>query len=219
MPQMLKASYERVAEAAEALRAEGKKVTATSVLKITGGSMTNVLEHLQAWKAENPAPVQVADIPSSVPQAMAAAYHAALQEREDAIRAAVADELSELRENNQGLKKQAKEAETELESCMAALENAQKELEAVRLSFEGERKAMNQVFEALRSELRGEARLLQQKAALAAIANERGQALKELAEARQPVDRGPADGRPVTQKKAPHPDKPVRKKNTPKPKA
>lgn len=159
---------EEVFEAANRLAAEGREVTALTLLdSLGGGSLTTIYKYLNAWNAERPAQTVASnnEIPDSVQAALASTWRAATQEAAKEVAAAKEKAAEEV----QQAQKQFTDALAVIEKLEAESEADGQQIEELKAQVSG-----------LESEL-GKAK--NESAALKAAADELRQQIKKLEEA------------------------------------
>lgn len=159
---------EEVFEAANRMAAEGREVTALTLLNaLGGGSLTTIYKHLNAWNAERPAPTVASnnEIPDSVQTAFASAWRAATQEAAKEVAAAKEKAAEEV----QQAQKQFTDALAVIEKLEAESEVDGQQIDELKAQVAG-----------LESEL---SKAKSESAALKAAADELRQQIKKLEEA------------------------------------
>jgi chromosome segregation ATPase len=128
---------EELFETANRLKAEGKEVTALSLLDaLGGGSLRTIYKHLEAWQKQSPAEVKIEanEIPAQVQAAFASAWRLAAQEagREvTAVKEKAAEEVSAALRNFHGALEAIGKLEKESEADAQELEEVKAKLAEV----------------------------------------------------------------------------------------
>lgn len=159
-------SEEEVFQAADALAAEGKEVSATALLTaLGGGSLTTIYKHLAEWRANRPAGstgVIPLEIPELVQGAFSAAWRAAVNEAGREI-AAVREKANE----------EVKSAQRQFQEALESIARLESEAEADGTKIE----MLTAKVEELESTLR---KTENERSGLAATVDQQGQRIKSL---------------------------------------
>ena len=178
-------------ETANRLEAEGKEVTALSLLNALGrGSLTTIYKHLENWKSAKPAKPAgaTADMPDRVKSAFAVAWREAAQEADrevHAVKEKAAEEVkAALRQFHGALEAIEKlERESEAESLVSeALKNQVSEQQAEIADLRRTGAGLKAAADELRQQVES------QKAELERQQADRDKAIKEAAELRGRAD-------------------------------
>lgn len=172
-------------ETANRLKAEGKEVTALSLLDaLGGGSLRTIYKHLEAWQKQAPAEVKIEanEIPPQVQAAFGSAWRMAAQEagREVlAVKEKASEEVNAALRQFHGALEEIGKLEKESEADAQELESVRSQLagmEAVAHQAEAEAVGHKAVIEQL------ERQLAKQESDLKAERSERDTAVREAAE-------------------------------------
>ncbi len=169
---------EELFEAANRLAAEGREVTALTLLNaLGGGSLTTIYKHLSAWEAQRPAvvPAGNSEIPPSVQAAFAGTWRAAQLE--------AAREIAAAKEKAQ---EEVQQAQKQFADAVAAIEKLEADSEADAQQIE-QLKARTVELESQMHELKTE------NASLRSVGDELRQQVQKL-EAMAKSDRADRDG-------------------------
>lgn len=183
---------DEVFETANRLAAEGKPVTANTLLDaLGGGSFTTIYKHLAAWQSERPAPAVTAsgEIPVAVQNAFASTWRVAAQEaaREvEAAKAKAAEEVQSVQNQFAGALQVIENLEKESEADAQQIESLKKEAEELQQrsnKLEADNAALRAADEEIRRQLdRQQSELDRLRSEIEKSRAERDHAMKEAAE-------------------------------------
>jgi chromosome segregation ATPase len=174
------------------LVAEGKPVTANSLLEaLGGGSFTTIYKHLAAWQLERPAPTSTisGEIPATVQNAFASTWKVAAQEaaREvEAAKAKAAEEVQVAQDQFAGALLAIEKLERENEEGEEQIEALKKEIAVLQQDsgkLESANAALKAADEEIRRQLDGQnSELDRLRKEIEKSRDERDNAMKEAAE-------------------------------------
>jgi DNA repair ATPase RecN len=185
-------TQEQVFDTADRLAAEGKEVTATTLLSaLGGGSLTTIYRHFTAWQESRPASSGVSapiEIPDPVQGAFATAWRVAASEaaREvTSVREKAAEEVKAAQRQFQEALQQIERLEGESEADAERIEAMTvkvSELEGVLHKAESEAAAQQATVEQLQKQAKAQEQELER------LRKERDKAVTEAAELRGQVE-------------------------------